>query len=366
MNNENIDFDTQNTENNQEKIDKPIEADTRQVIENVAFDEPKFDEKSAKSVFSRIGFGYLIFSGISMIVSLVLQIVAMLVSEEFYQSHLFMNLVTPISMYLFALPLLIAFFRGVKPVPPRKKNIGFGEWVLYLIVGFGFMYIGALIGNYIMSTLSAIVGYDYRNGLETLVDGGSLWVTTIFAVIIAPIGEEIVFRKLLIDRTGKYGCFISALLSGLVFGLMRANLYQFFYAAALGFLLGYLYYTTGRIIYTIAIHAVINLFGSVVSSLLTRGLEDIDMSALHGDALIEFFSEHALQLVFVSAYSAFTYAAMLAAIVLPIVFRKRLRFDKGEIEIPSRARTATVFLNVGMICLIVFYVFEMLLSLIPA
>lgn len=366
MNNENIDFDTQNTENNQEKIDKPIEADTRQVIENVAFDEPKFDEKSAKSVFSRIGFGYLIFSGISMIVSLVLQIVAMLVSEEFYQSHLFMNLVTPISMYLFALPLLIAFFRGVKPVPPRKKNIGFGEWVLYLIVGFGFMYIGALIGNYIMSTLSAIVGYDYRNGLETLVDGGSLWVTTIFAVIIAPIGEEIVFRKLLIDRTGKYGCFISALLSGLVFGLMHANLYQFFYAAALGFLLGYLYYTTGRIIYTIAIHAVINLFGSVVSSLLTRGLEDIDMSALHGDALIEFFSEHALQLVFVSAYSAFTYAAMLAAIVLPIVFRKRLRFDKGEIEIPSRARTATVFLNVGMICLIVFYVFEMLLSLIPA
>jgi membrane protease YdiL (CAAX protease family) len=147
---------------------------------------------------------------------------------------------------------------------------------------------------------------------------------------------------------------------------MHANLFQLIYAAALGFMLGYLYYKTGRVIYTIAIHAGINFFGSIVSSWLAKGLENIDVAALEGESLIEFFSQHALQLIFVLVYDAFVYAAMIAAIVLPIVFRKRLMFDKGEIVIPSKKRSSVIFWNAGMICMLVFYAFEMILSLIPS
>ena len=377
MNNDVFNPDTQNIENNEEnvdnvaKVEEAIEADVYEAencpcIETTAFVEPRFDERPAKSDFSKIGFGYLVFSGATLLISFVLQIVVMIVSKEFYESHLFRNLITPVSMYLFALPLLIGFFRSVKPRPPVKKRISLGAWMLYLVVGFGVMYIGAYVSNYLMSIISAIVGYDYINALETIVGGGSLWVTAIFAVVIAPIGEELVFRKLLIDRTGKYGCFISALLSGLIFGLMHANLFQVVYATALGFILGYLYYTTGRIIYTIGIHAVINFVGSIVSSLLTRGLEGLEMATLEGEALVEFLAEHALQLAGVLLYSAFTYAAMIAAIVLPIVFRKKLKLQKGEIEIPSAKRGRVIFLNTGMICMLLFYAFEMILSLIPS
>ena len=208
--------------------------------------EEKFDIAPVKKDFSKIGFGFLIFSGITLLVSLIIQLVVVSVSEEIYYSHLFLNLLTPVSMYVFALPVLIAFWRGVKPCPPEKRKMRLGEWLLYLIVGLGLMYIGAMIGNNVMSSLSVLTGNDYQNGLNAVVDG-NMWVTAFFVVLIAPIGEEFVFRKLLIDRTGKYGCFISALMSGLVFGLMHANLYQFFYATLLGFVLGYLYYNGRRV-----------------------------------------------------------------------------------------------------------------------
>jgi membrane protease YdiL (CAAX protease family) len=74
------------------------------------------------------------------------------------------------------------------------------------------MYIGSFVGNYVMALASEIVGYDYNNMLESVIDDNNLWVTAIFTVVIAPIGEEFVFRKLIIDRTAKYGCFISVML----------------------------------------------------------------------------------------------------------------------------------------------------------
>ena len=65
--------------------------------------------EKARKDFSRIGFGYLAFSGLALLVSLVIQVAVFSYSEEMYNSHLFLNLVTPVSMYLFALPALSVF-----------------------------------------------------------------------------------------------------------------------------------------------------------------------------------------------------------------------------------------------------------------
>lgn len=327
--------------------------------------EQKKDLRKAKKEFSRIGFGYLIFSGLSIVVSLVIQIAVLSANEEFYYSHLFLNLVTPVSMYLFALPVLIAFLRGVKPMPPEKRRIGFGEIVSYFAVGFGLMYIGAYMGNGLMAALSGVTGNDYTNGLDAVVNG-NMWVTGFFVVVVAPIGEEFVFRKLLIDRTGKYGCFISALLSGVIFGLMHGNFYQFFYAAMLGFLLGYVYMNTGRIWLCIAIHSVINFFGSVFTTLMSDALAELlEMNYPTVEQMIDIFAEKWLWIVLMLLFNVVVYSSIACAIVLPLVFRNKLRFGRGEIDIPRSERFSTVFINVGMICMIVFYVIEITLSLMP-
>ena len=55
----------------------------------------------------------------------------------------------------------------------------------------------------------------------------NMMVTFLYMVICAPILEEYIFRKLIVDRTVKYGQGVAIVLSGLMFGLFHGNLNQF-------------------------------------------------------------------------------------------------------------------------------------------
>ena len=329
-----------------------------------------FDAQKEKKVFSRIGLGLALFSLVTLAVSLMIQLVVMYVSPDFAETSLFLNLLTPVSLYLFALPVLMLTLGKMEAKAPQKRKMGVGQWLIVLLISFGLMYIGSYVGNFVMSMASEIVGYDYSNMLDSVIDDNNLWVTAIFVVIVAPIGEEFVFRKLIIDRTAKYGCVVSVMLSGLAFGLMHANFYQFFYAAALGIVLGYVYYNTGKLHLTIALHAVINFMGSIVSSLLLQGTEKMEeaMGNLNGsdaEAGIDFLLEHGGTLVGLLVFEIFVIGAMICAVVLPIVLRKRIKIEKGEVEIPRGKVLDTVVLNTGVILMLVVYAIEFALNLLP-
>ena len=337
---------------------------------NLWNDTPVLDVNKEKRVFSRIGFGLAAFSLISLVVSLIIQLIVLFVSPEFAETSLFLNLVTPVSLYLFALPAMLLIIGGLEAKAPEKRKMGFGQWMIILLISFGLMYIGSFVGNYVMNVASAIMGYDYSNMLESVIDGENLWVTAIFVVIVAPVGEEIVFRKLLIDRTQKYGCFISVMFSGLVFGLMHANFYQFFYAFALGLVLGYVYYNTGKIHLTIALHATINFVGSIVASWLTAGTEKM-MEALETMDMtdpavgIGFLVEHGGAMAAMLLFELFAFGAMICAIVLPIVLRKKINIGKGEIEIPRAGVVEVVVRNAGVIVMLAVYAVEFVLNMLP-
>ncbi len=327
---------------------------------------PFIDEAKEKKQFTRLGTGYALFTSVSFAVSLIIQIIVMLAAPEFYQTTLFLNIVTPASLYLFALPVLLIVLSKCEARPPEKKKLGVGAFLLFLITAFGFMYIGAMIGNYVMELLSYSFGYEYGNGLESIIDYDNLWITGIFTVLVAPIGEEFVFRKLIIDRTRKYGSFISIGFSGLVFGLMHGNLYQFFYCFALGLLLGYIYYNTGKIYITIAIHAIVNFVGSVIAPLLTPlsdALEAIDIE--DSAALMGFVEENIFAIIGLLAFELFVLVSMICAIIIPLIFRKKLKIDRGEVYIPKNRIMPIVILNAGVIAMIVLYLFEFGLNLLP-
>lgn len=335
-------------------------------------DEPFYselsDEAGMRKHFSSIGFGYALFSIITFAVTMIIATVVRLVSPEFYNSTLFLNLMTPLALYVFALPVLLIVLSRCDAKAPQKRRMGFGEWMLFLIASFGFMYIGSMIGNTLMTFLSELVGYDYGNALESLIDDDNIIVTAIFTVIVAPIGEEFVFRKLIIDRTQKYGPVISIGLSGLMFGLMHGNFYQFFYCFALGIILGYMYYTTGKLYLTIAIHAVVNFVGSVVTSFLTPisdALLELDTS--DPSAAVEIVMSQPLAVAGFLIFTLFVYAAMACAVIFPLVFRKKLKakLSPGEIYIPRSKVVPTVILNGGIIAMLVVYLLEFGLNLLP-
>lgn len=327
---------------------------------------PFIDEEKEKRHFTKLGMGYALFSAVSFAASLLIQFIVMLAAPDFYQTTLFLNIVTPVSLYLFALPVLLIVLSNCEARAPEQKKMGVGTFLLFLITAFGFMYIGAMIGNYVMELLSYSFGYDYGNNLESIIDYDNLWITAIFTVIVAPIGEEFVFRKLIIDRTRKYGSFISIGLSGLVFGLMHGNLYQFFYCFALGLLLGYIYYTTGKLHLTIAIHAIVNFVGSVIAPLLTPvadALETVDVE--NPDALMAFVKANTMSIVGLLAFELFAGIAMICGVIIPLIFRKKLKLDRGEVFIPKNRIMPVVILNAGVIAMMVLYLFEFGLNLLP-
>ncbi len=157
--------------------------------------------------------------------------------------------------------LMIHFFPKSKIV---RKNRSFG----YLAAGFAVcifaMTAGALCGNYVNSFLSALFGTDPGNIVESGISGASIPELIIFVAVIPGIVEELVFRKMLIDRTAKFSGLGSVIFSGLLFGLIHGNFEQFFYAFFVGIVFGVIYLESGNIWYTIVLHTLMNISGSVI------------------------------------------------------------------------------------------------------
>ena len=89
--------------------------------------------------------------------------------------------------------------------------------------------------------------YSFTNSTAA---GASVEMVIAFAVL-APVFEELVFRKVLVDHVLPFGEWPAILFSGITFGLFHGNLTQFFYAALLGMVLAYVYIRTGNILYSI-------------------------------------------------------------------------------------------------------------------
>lgn len=330
-------------------------------------------QTSVRKRFSVLGFGLAIYTAVSLtVVALIIQIVAMIIDPNVINNTVFLNIVSSVALYIFALPCLLGviyLFKLPSEAPERRK-IGVLPLVLIFVVSFGFMYIGSYVGQGVMWGFSKIVGYDYSNMLESMIDYDYMWVTFIFMCVVAPIGEEFVFRKLIIDRTHKYGGLVSILFSGLAFGLMHGNFYQFFYAFALGLVLGYLYYRTGNVWYTVAIHAGINFIGSIVTSYLALGtdrmsiaIEKLDVENI--DAVMAFWGEYWFVLLAFIVFFAFMVISMICAIVLPIVFRKKIVIEGCKPLIARKKALSAAFLNAGVIVMILLYAFQFIINLIP-
>ncbi len=270
-----------------------------------------------------------------------------------------------VPLYGVGLPILLLALKKI-PVAPHNAQIdsGYGlydkpafrlkNWLMLLVMGFGCMYIGSIIGNVLMETLSALVGYSYANGLEEMVDTAPLWATAFVTCIVAPLGEEFIFRKLFIDRARRFGDTTAILLSGILFGLFHGNLFQFFYAAMLGIILAYIYTRTGNFWWCAGMHAVANLMGGVVIPQLSQFLpEDPEAVLTMPQMLVSIL------------LSVWIYGVIIGAIVILI---KRLRW-RALSPAPNRRAAGEVLrdamANPGMIFLMILLVAMIVLALIP-
>lgn len=318
--------------------------------------------KAARKHFSRLGLMFVLGTLVVYAVQLIpATLISILKPEWLYDGNISLA-ISMVPMYLIGMPVLILLVRTVPGEKPKQRRMKPGSFVLAAIMCFALVYFSNIVGVVITTVIGAIKGSAVQNLLQNVTESVSIWAIFFYMVICAPIMEEYVFRKLIVDRTVRYGQGTAVILSGLMFGLFHGNLNQFVYAFTLGMFLAFLYVKTGKLKITIALHMMINFMGGVVSTLLTRQI-DLDayleaMTGMDSGAMMAYIGENMGALLAYLLYVVFIFGVMIAGIVLFIVFfaTKRFSFEKGEVVIPRGKRFRTVILNVGMILYSIFWI----------
>lgn len=271
-------------------------------------------------------------------------------------------LVSMLPMYLIGMPILILLVKTLPAEKPQRRPIGAGQFLVAVIMCFGFVYITNFLGNIITTIIGILKGGSVQNQLMDMTGSVSLWMIAFYMVICAPFMEEYIFRKLIVDRTIRYGEGTAVLVSGLMFGLFHGNLNQFVYAFVLGAFLAFLYVKTGNLKITIAIHMLINFMGGLVSSALMRmiDLDEYMELALGTDmkALTEYVTGHMAGLLAYGVFLLFVFGCMIAGFVIFIVclVKKKFTFQRGAVALLQGERFRTVFWNPGMVFYNIFWI----------
>ncbi|MBS7257002.1 MULTISPECIES: type II CAAX endopeptidase family protein [Methanobrevibacter] len=301
-----------------------------------------------KKFFSKIGFNYLAYSIASILFLIILSNIIAVIRPEILNNINIATIITAICNYVLPLPILLFLMRKLDSTEIKKNNLGFKTFLKYLCITFTLMWIGNITGTIITNLLSFTIQNDIANPIQNLINSTDLWLNLILISLIGPIFEEIIFRKILIDRTIKYGPLASILVSAIIFGLIHGNLNQFCYTVLVGGFFAYVYIKTGQIKYSIGLHIILNMLGSVLSMIVNNSAVNLSNAFNTTDlAILVFYFILILIALFVGIYTLVEY-----------IQKKRKQKNSIDLKIIK-----PVFLNAGMICFIVFYIIRMALQI---
>lgn len=299
--------------------------------------------------FSKIGMSYfvmaLLTTGIQIVVSLIIAVAA----PEWANLAIVNWLVSLIPLYLIAIPVCFEMLRSLPAMQLYQSKLKPGRWFRILCISIFIMYVGNIIGNIVCALITRATGLDLTLGLDSLMTGGSVWYNLLFTVILAPIMEEFIFRKVMIDRTIVYGDKTAVLVSGLMFGAFHGNFHQFFYAFGLGCVLAYVYIRTGKLRYSISLHMTVNFLGGFLSSWLLEKMDYTSWLSQNPYDSIDLLFNHIGPLVGLIFLEVGMIGLAIAGLVFFILSVKKLEWRTGEYERPAKEMAGIIFANPGMI-----------------
>ena len=295
----------------------------------------------SKQFFSKIGFNYLILGVLAIIFQIIIVNIISVTNPIYLNDINILTIISSICNYLLPFPVFYWLMKKLNDERIEKHNLGAKKFITYAAVTITLMWIGNLIGLFITTFLSGAMQNEIANPVQQLISSTNIWINIIILTIIAPIFEEILFRKFLIDRTIKYGVNVSVLASATLFALFHGNLNQFFYAFLMGGFFSYVYAKTGKITYTIILHAIVNFMGSVVSLFVAQAVLNLQTGT------------STLDIILVVSY------ILIMLISLVITIFKLFKFRPGKPELPLK----TVFLNYGIVCFMGFFIIEIIRQL---
>ena len=306
-----------------------------------------------KKFFSKIGFNYLILAIITPVFSFILASILLSINPRIMLDINMNMIISSIANYILPLPIIIVLMGFLESRTLDKNRITITKFIKYVAITITLMWIGNLIGVFIVQILGLILSNEIINPISEVIENSNILINLIIISIMAPIFEEFLFRKLLIDRTIRYGAKISILVSALMFALFHANLSQFFYAFLLGAFFSYVYINTGNIIYPMMLHGVVNFFGSVGSTIFNDAMTNF------GTALN---IQNVIYLGTIAVYATFLILSLIIGLYSIFTKYNKIEYNESKREIILEKPMQTAFLNIGMICFILYHVVSIILS----
>lgn len=318
--------------------------------------------KTYKKHFSSLGlmyfFGALIIIGVQVAVSMLILAFA----PSLLDNPNLSLLVSMLPTYAIAFPLTSLLIRQVPGVQMKKHNMKPTQLLGAFAISYALMYLSNLAGQFFTNIIGIIKGSPVDDAIADLVSELNPLTAFFVMVLLAPALEEWIFRKLLVDRTIRYGEGTAIFLSGLMFGLFHGNLNQFVYTFLVGAFWAFIYVKTGRLRYTIYLHMALNFMGSVGSLFFLDAISTLEggSSAMNG---FHFLLGMLLPLAIVIPYLIVVFGLVISGIVLLVTNWKRFRLIPAELFIPKEKRFSVIFLNVGMILYVLFWIIQIILQL---
>jgi CAAX amino terminal protease family protein len=153
---------------------------------------------------------------------------------------------------LFCVPILYYFIKTNKEKKYFKvnKKLNITDIVTYFALSYGI--------NIFLNLISSAINIE---GQKFIVQR-PIYTDIIYAICIAPILEEIVFRGVLMTYLKKYGIQTAIIVSSLFFGISHYNIYMIIPAFFIGVVLAYVSYKYS-IKYSILLHILLNIVANM-------------------------------------------------------------------------------------------------------
>ena len=281
---------------------------------------------------------------------------------------------------------------------PERGKLKFGWWFVMFLCCFGIGGIGQLIGsivNGIVTAPAAVLNVLIANTLSgsnivaDLLYADDSWIYLLFGIltvgIIVPILEELIFRRLVINSTCKYGYGAAIMISAFTFAVYHGNFVQFFYAFGLGIMFAYIYCKTGKLRYTVLLHMGYNLYAAMIIPLarktipsgviegiqnsLTRFQETIQKNPellekafnLYSREVTNILQTHPAAIfgiILTALVNLFYFFLIFVGIILIIVFIKKALGVRKTMMLGQKGTKRCAAFNYGAI---IFYVFSVLM-----
>lgn len=334
-------------------------------------------EEDAKSYFSRIGFSVFgLGLGATLAANLLYFAVAAFpaVTENNLISVIVSYIISFIAIYCVGLPAFRIISKPLPSAKPFKAKMPAKDFFGAVCISLAAMMMGNYVSNIILVWLDTFFGISAENPLEAVIDPTApamVAVTVVFTVILAPILEELLFRKLLCEKLLPLGEGYAILISASAFGLIHGNLYQFAYGFLLGALFAFIYVKTGKLSYSVILHMIINLLGSVIGPYLVSFMDIETINAMLEQVslgnTVDMADPALIPLLVVGIYEFILMALGVVGVILFYKAKRRglLGLDAGLLPPPKKGRAANLLCNVGVAAAITYFTVTMVLSLLP-